>query len=89
MAENAAGKAGGGSGDVESSRPGQPAAADGGGDGTLQPGEAHPELGKEVPLTLVRVTKIRRWQEVVNSLTGEAELCEERQEYVPKEGQDG
>jgi hypothetical protein len=85
MDKDAAGEAGGGGGTVESSRPGQPAAADSGGDGALQPGQAHPELGKEIPLTLVRVTKIRRWQEVVNEFTDETELCEERQEYIPTE----
>ena len=52
---------------------------------TKEPEVTPPDVGKEVPLTLVRVTKIRRGQEVVNKLTGEVQLWEERQEYVPTE----
>ena len=85
MAKNAAGKAGGGGGTVEPEGAGQPAAADSGRDGALQPGEAHPGMGEEVALRLVRVTKTRKGQVLVNKLTGEVQLWEERQEYIPTE----
>ena len=42
-------------------------------------------MGEEVALRLVRVTKTRKGAQIVNSLTGETELWEETQEYVPKE----
>lgn len=88
MAKSTAGKTSGGEGLVEPEGTGRPEHPDVSGDGTLQPGGACTDEGAEVPLRLVRVVKTRRWQQVVNSLTGEAELWEETQEYVPRKDSD-
>ena len=85
MAKSAASKAGGGGGNVEPERAGQPASPDNGGDGTLQPGETHPDVGEEgVGLRLTKVTSERGGQSM-NKITGALEVWKETQYYDVKE----
>ena len=87
MAENAAGKAGSGSGPVEPEGAGQPAAPDNGGDGALQPGQAHADVGEEKPGLRLRQVKVERGGQKMNQLTGELEVWKETQYYdVEEEG---
>ena len=83
METDATGKAGGGGGNVEPEGTRGHAAPDSGGNGTLQPGEAHPDVGEE-DYTLVRVTSKQGGQKL-NQLTGALEVWEVRHEYIPKE----
>lgn len=85
MAKNAGSEASGGSGTVEPEGAGQPAAPDSGGDGTLQPGEAHPDVGEEgVGLRLTKVVRERGGQSM-NKITGALEVWKETQHYDVKE----
>ena len=60
----------------------RPVDADDGGDGALQPEQARPDEGAEVPLRLVRVTR-RRGGQQVSKISGTVETWSEEQEYVP------
>ena len=83
MGTDATGKAGGGSGDMEPEGAGQSPDPDNGRDGTLQPDEAHTDMGKE-GYTLVRVISKHGGQKL-NQLTGELNVWEVREEFVPND----
>ena len=85
MAKDAGGKAGDRERVVGTGSPERPVDPDTSGNGTLQPEPACALEGEEVPLRLVRVTKTRKGVVTVNKLTGETQLWEETQEYIPEE----
>lgn len=85
MGTDAASKAGGGSGTVEPEGAGQPAAPDSGGNGALQPGQAHPDVGAENPDLRLREVRVERGGQKMNQITGELEIWKETQYFDVRE----